>query len=122
MGQQKPTNYTNYVFRADQSIAYTLKNSYKELTLLVLFMSMGVLIFASLCYFAGQFLFLSFILSEETNVKTNMIIFLFIVTIIHFWLLVGRHPVLSTLICKENHRTAQEKRYKQYELPAGKNL
>ena len=37
-----------------QSIAYTLKNSYKELALLVLFMSMGVLIFASLCYFAGR--------------------------------------------------------------------
>ena len=37
-----------------QSIAYTLKNSYKELALLVLFMSMGVLVFASLCYFAEK--------------------------------------------------------------------
>ena len=37
-----------------QSIAYTLKNSYKELLLLVLFMSMGVLVFASLCYFAEK--------------------------------------------------------------------
>jgi hypothetical protein len=45
------------MFFGDQSIAYTLKNSYKELTLLVLFMSMGVLIFASLCYFAGELLF-----------------------------------------------------------------
>ena len=38
-----------------QSIAYTMKNSYKELALLVLFMSIGVLIFASLCYFVGKF-------------------------------------------------------------------
>ena len=37
-----------------QSIAYTLKNSYKELALLVLFMSMGVLVFSSLCYFAEK--------------------------------------------------------------------
>ena len=37
-----------------QSIAYTLKNSYKELALLVLFMSMGVLVSASLCYFAEK--------------------------------------------------------------------
>ena len=37
-----------------QSIAYTLKTSYQELALLVLFMSMGVLVFASLCFFAEK--------------------------------------------------------------------
>ena len=37
-----------------QSIAYTLKTSYKELALLVLFMSMGVLVFASLIFFAEK--------------------------------------------------------------------
>lgn len=37
-----------------KSIAYTLTNSYKELGLLVLFTSMGVLVFASLVYFAEK--------------------------------------------------------------------
>ena len=37
-----------------KSIAYTMTNSYKELGLLVLFMSMGVLVFASLVYFAEK--------------------------------------------------------------------
>ena len=41
-----------------QSIAYTVTHSYKELALLVLFMGMGVLIFSSLCYFAGNVLHL----------------------------------------------------------------
>ena len=34
-----------------QSIAFTLKNSYKELGLLVLFISVAGLLFSSLCYF-----------------------------------------------------------------------
>ena len=34
-----------------QSIAFTLKNSYKELGLLVLFISIAGLLFSSLCYF-----------------------------------------------------------------------
>ena len=37
-----------------KSIAYTLTNSYKELGLLVLFMSLGVLVFASLIFFAEK--------------------------------------------------------------------
>ena len=37
-----------------QAIAHTMKSSYKELGLLLMFVGMGMLIFGSLCYFAEK--------------------------------------------------------------------
>jgi hypothetical protein len=37
-----------------QTFVYTIKSSYKEMGLLLLFIAMGVLIFSSLCYFAEK--------------------------------------------------------------------
>ena len=43
-----------WMFILSQAIAHTMKSSYKELSLLLLFVGMGMLIFGSLCYFVEK--------------------------------------------------------------------